>query len=103
MQVKHLNFSREEYDPLSRENALIIYEGELEDGRSLEFQIVYPKRAKTNCYLRLDNREFLYWLNSEMKRFTKTKTMKEFVQFKLDEYLEEQANPKKKKKKRSKK
>ena len=99
MKIETLEFVNSEYDPLSKMDSLITYKGELEDGVEVELLIVYPKRATTNFYLRIDNRDFLSGLNSELKRHTKKGSMKDFINLKLFEHL----NPKKEKKKRKRK
>ena len=98
-EIKELNFSHSEFDKLSNQDSLIVYKGELVDGRPVEIEIVYPKDRKTHCYIRVDNKDLLYTLNSEMKSFCKTKSMKEFIEYKLVEHYEDKKKKKKKKKK----
>ena len=96
--VQTLSFLRSEYDPLSMEDALIVFEGKLMDGSKLEIEIVYPKSKGTDFYIRIDDKDLLYGPNSEMQAFCMTGSMKKFIEFKLEEYEEERKGNKKKEK-----
>lgn len=89
-ELKIIKFSYIDYDPLSKENALIVYEGELEQGNHLELLQVYPERASTSYYLRIDDRAFAYGPNSELKKFCKKRSIKDFLNLKLGEYYDQQ-------------
>lgn len=81
--------TRSVYDDISREYSLLIYEGELKDGRPVEVQLVYPKRKECACFVRIDHKDILNFPNTEL---SKPKFLKKLINTKIEEYFEEQAN-----------
>lgn len=87
--LESLKPTRSVYDDISREYSLLIYEGELKDGRPVEVQLVYPKRKECACFIRLDNKDILNFPNTEL---SKPNFLKKLINTKLEEYFEDQAN-----------